>query len=372
MIIGHASAVARHRIIIVFGAGVLALAGLAAVSPLVVAKEKYAIDPVTGTKYKPEPEMKELLLAFAALGGKPIETLTPAEARLQPTIADAVDALLKKRGENSDPTKLVPDVTTVDATIPGADGTPLNATVYTPTGPGPFPAVLYFHGGGWVMGNTRVYDAGARALAKGAQAVVISVDYRLAPENKFPTAWDDALAAYKWVAANVGRWRGDPRRLALAGESAGGNLAISTAISTVAAGVTRPKAVIAIYPVTQTGTTTESYVDSGNAKPLNKAMIAWFLDKTLSSAADKLDPRLDLIHAKLSLLPPVTIINAQIDPLRSDGAVLEEALRQVNVKVTRREYEGVTHQFFGAAAVLPAAKAAQSFAAEQLKDAFKE
>jgi acetyl esterase/lipase len=372
MLIGHTGAIARRRIIMAFGVGVLALAGLAAVSPLVVAKEKYAIDPVTGTKYKPDPEMKELLLAFAALGGKPIETLTPAEARLQPTMADAVDALLKKRGENSDPTKLVPDVTTVDATIPGADGTPLNATVYTPTGPGPFPAVLYFHGGGWVIGNTRVYDAGARALAKGAQAVVISVDYRLAPENKFPTAWDDALAAYKWVAANVGRWRGDPRRLALAGESAGGNLAISTAISTVVAGATRPKAVIAIYPVTQTGTTTESYVDSGNAKPLNKAMIAWFLDKTLSSAADKLDPRLDLIHAKLSLLPPVTIINAQIDPLRSDGAVLEEALRQVNVKVTRREYEGVTHQFFGAAAVLPAAKAAQSFAAEQLKDAFKE
>src|SRR5712675_186652 len=372
MLTFHSRAIALHRITMVFGVGSLVLSGLAAVSPPGIAKEKYTIDPVTGTKYKPEPEMGELLLAFAALGGRPIESLTPAEARLQPTMADAVDALLKKRGESSDPTKLVPDVTTTEATIPGPDGTPLTATVYTPTGPGPFPAVLYFHGGGWVVGNTRVYDAGARALAKGAQAVVISVDYRLAPENKFPTAWDDALATYKWTATNVGRWRGDPRRLALAGESAGGNLAISTAISTVAAGVTRPKVVIAIYPVTQTGTTTESYLDSGNAKPLNQAMIGWFFDKTLSSAADKLDPKLDLIHAKLSLLPPVTIINAQIDPLRSDGAILEEALKQVSVKVTRKEYEGVTHEFFGAAAVLPAAKAAQSFAAEQLKDAFKE
>jgi acetyl esterase len=167
-----------------------------------------------------------------------------------------------------------------------------------------------------------------------------------------------------------GRWRSDPRRLALAGESAGGVLPFRQQPLPLA--VTRPKALIAIYPVTQTGTTTESYVDSGNAKPLYKAMIGWFFDKTLNSVTDKTDHRLDLIHARLSLLPPVTIINAQIDPLRSDGAMLEEALKQVNVKVTRKEDESVTHEFCGAAAVLPAAKSAQSFAAEQLKEAFKE
>jgi acetyl esterase len=363
---------ALRAFIIVLGIGLFVLSGLAGISPPATAKDKYKIDPVTGTKYKAEPDMQELLMSFAALGGKPIETLTPAEARMQPTMADAVNSLLKKRGEDSDPTKLVPDITTVDTTIPGPGGVDLTATVYTPIGPGPFPAVVYFHGGGWVMENRQTYDASARALAKDAQAVVISVDYRWAPENKFPAAWDDALAAYKWTATKVGSWRGDPRRLALAGEGAGGNLAISTAIATVVADVTRPKAVIAIYPVTQTGATTESYVDSVNAKPLNKAMIAWFLDKTLNSMADKSDPRLDIIHAKLSLLPPVTIISAQIDPLRSDGAMLEEALKQVNVKVTRKEYEGVTHDFFGAAAVLPAAKKAQTFAAEQLKNAFKE
>ena len=368
----HSRAIALRRITMVLGVGSLMLSGLAAVSPLAIAKEKYTIDPVTRTKYKPEPEMKELLLALAALGGKPIETLTPTEARSQPTMADAVNALSRKKGEDAGQTKSGPDITTVDATIPAQDGTQLTATLYTPAGPGPFPGVVYFHGGGWVMGSTQAYDASARALAKGAEAVVISVDYRLAPENKFPTAWDDALAAYKWAATNVGRWRGDPRRLALAGEGAGGNLAISTAIAAVAAGVTRPKAVIAIYPITQTGTGTESYVDSANAKPLNKPMIGWFLNKTLNSVADKTDPRLDIIHAKLSVLPPVSIINAQIDPLRSDGAMLEEALKQVNVKATRKEYPGVTHEFFGAAAVLPAAKNAQSFAAEQLKDAFKE
>jgi acetyl esterase len=361
-----------HQLIsTIVGTALLVCSGLT-LSPSVAAKEKYVVDPVTGTKYKPEPEMKELLVALTELGEKPIQTLTPTDARTQPTMEDAVHAVLKKNGVSTDPSKLVADVTTVETTIPGSDGTAISAIVYSPTGPGPFPAVVYFHGGGWVIGTAQAYDLSARALAKEAQAVVISADYRLAPENKFPAAWDDALAVYKWTASKVGSWRGDPRRLALAGEGAGGNLAISTALSTVAAGLTRPKAVIAIYPVIQTGATTESYVDSVNAKPLNKAALDWFLDKTLNSTADKTDPRLDIIHAKLSLLPPVTIINAQIDPLRSDGAMLEEALKQVNVKVMRKEYEGVTHDFFGAASVLPAAKKAQSFAADQLKDAFKE
>jgi acetyl esterase len=372
MLTCHSRTNALRRITVVLGVGCLVLSGLAAVSPSAVAKEKYKIDPVTGTKYKPDPEMKELLLALAALGGKPIETLTPAEARLQPTMADAVNAVLKKRGEDTDPAKQASGVTTVEATFPGEDGAQLTATLYTPAGPGPFPAVVYFHGGGWVIGSSQKYDASARALAKGAEAVVISVDYRQAPENKFPTSWDDALAAYKWVSTNVGRWRGDPRRLALAGESAGGNLALSTAISAVAAGATRPKAVVAIYPITQTGSTTESYVDCANAKPLNKAMIAWFFDKTLNSAAEKTDPRLDIIRSKLSVLPSVTIINAQIDPLRSDGAMLEEALKQAKIPVARKEYEGVTHEFFGASAVLPAARNAQAFAVQQLKEAFKE
>jgi len=353
--------------------GAMVLCGVAGYPPPASAKEKYKIDPVTGTKYKADADMKDLLAAFAALGGKPIETLTPAEARHQPTMADAVKVVMKQRGIDPDPTKLVPDVTTVTLDIPSQTlDSPLPATVYTPVGPGPFPAVVYFHGGGWVIGNGAAYDASARALATGANAVVISVDYRLAPENKFPTAWVDALAAYKWVADNAGRWRGDPRRIALAGESAGGNLALATAIGTAEAGLTRPKAVIAIYPVTQSGSETESYVDSANAKVLNKAMMAWFFSETLNSPAEKTDPRIDLLHSKLSLLPPVTIINAQIDPLRSDGAILEEALKQAGVPVVRREYEGVTHEFFGAAPVLPAAKKAQSFAADRLKDAFKE
>jgi acetyl esterase/lipase len=359
----------------------LALAGVSALvffasaidSPVVSAKAKFKIDPVTGTKYKADSDMQEILTAFAALGGKPIETPTPAQARAQPTLMDAVVVVMKQRAIDTDPTKLAPDVTTVNLDIPGqTPDRPLASTVYTPVGPGPFPAVLYFHDGGWVIGSKKSYDASARALAQGAGAVVFSVDYHLAPENRFPAAWEDALTAYKWLAANAGTWRGDPRRLALAGEGAGGTLALATAIGTADAGLTRPKAVIAIYPYTQAGSETESYVDSANAKVLDKTMIAWFRSNTLASGADKADPRLDLIHGKLSLLPPVTIINAQIDPLRSDGAILEEALKQAGIPVSRKEYEGVTHDFFGAAPVLPAAKKAQSFAADQLKDAFKE
>jgi hypothetical protein len=116
MLTCQSSTLALRRITMILGMGSLVLCGLAAVSPSVAAKEKYTIDPVTGTKYKPEADMRELLLAFAALGGKPIETLTPTEARLQPTMADAVDALSKKRGGDTDPTKLVPDITTVEVT----------------------------------------------------------------------------------------------------------------------------------------------------------------------------------------------------------------------------------------------------------------
>lgn len=355
-----------------FGIAFMILASFAAPAPAAIAAEKYSTDPVSGTKYKPDDDMRELLIAFAALGGKPIETLTPAEARAQPTLVDAVNVLMKKRGQEGNVSKLESDVTTVDATIAGPHETELHATLYTPTGPGPFPAIVFFHGGGWVIGSPQSDDAGTRALAKGVQAVVVSVNYRLAPENKFPAAWDDALAAYQWAASTIGRWRGDPRRLALAGEGAGGTLALATAISSVGAGLTRPKAVIAIYPVTQTGSATESYVDSANAKPLNKAMITWFLHNTLSMESDKTDPRLDIIHARLSLLPPVTIISAQIDPLRSDGAMLEEALKQANVQAIHKEFEGAAHGFFEAAAVLPEAKKAQSFAVDQLKEAFKE
>jgi acetyl esterase len=330
------------------------------------------LNAITGetTKGNADPDMQEVLDQLSSMHGKPIESLDVESARAQPTPADAVMALLGKRGKDTSPTTLVPDVVSVDRTIPGAVGM-LEARVYTPNGQGPFPVIVYFHGGGWVIADKDVYDGGARGLSHAAHAIVISVDYRRSPEAKFPAAWEDAIATYQWAAANAGALNGDPSQLALAGESAGGNLAIATAIAVRGLGVTQPLAVVAVYPVGQTGDMhTESYLDSENAKPLNKAMIGWFVDKLIRSPTDKSDTRLDLVHADLAKLPPVTIINAEIDPLRSDGEMLEKAMKDANVEVTRKVYDGVTHEFFGMAALVSKAKDAQAYAGKQLKKAF--
>ena len=324
-----------------------------------------------GTAFKADADMQAVLDELALLGGKPIETLSVEEARKQPTPTDAVMSLLKKKGKDISPASLVPGVTSVDRDIQGAMGN-IPARIYTPDGAGPFPVVVYFHGGGWVIADKQVYDGGARGLSKQAQAVVVSVDYRLAPEAKFPAAWDDALAAYKWAIANAASIKGDPKRMALAGESAGGNLALSTAIAVRDAGLTAPTHVLAVYPVGQTGDlNTKSYQDSKTAKPLNKPMIEWFVDKLLAKPADKMDSRLDIVNAKLAGLPPVTIINAQIDPLREDGAILEAALKKANVTVQRKVYSGVTHEFFGMAATVKKAADAQMMGGKALRDSFK-
>ena len=314
-------------------------------------------------------DMQAVLDAHAALNPKPIEKLTPADARKQPTPADAVNAVLKKQGKSTDPATLVPGIKSADRMIAGAAGQ-IPARVYTPAGAGPFPVIVYFHGGGWVIGDKQVYDGGARGLAKQANAVVVSVDYRLSPESKFPAAWDDSLAAYKWALANAAAINGNPKKFAIAGESAGGNLALTTAIAARDAGVQAPLHVLAAYPVAQTSLTTESYQQHAMAKPLNKAMIEWFVGHLTTSPEDLKDPRLNVVAAKLQGLPPVTIINAQIDPLLSDGVQMEAALKAAGVPVERKLYEGVTHEFFGMAAVVKKAKDAQQYAGQRLKESF--
>lgn len=360
------------------GVGVIALAALLAGTPAqAVNKGKPVKDMTppalmknTGSKFKADADMQAVLDALAGLNGKPIENLEPAEARKQPTPTDAVMVVLKQQGKDTAPTALVPGVTSEDRQIPGAAGS-LPARIYTPSGAGPFPVIVYFHGGGWVIADRIVYDGGARGLSKQANAIVISPDYRLAPEAKFPAAWDDALEVYRWTAANAASIKGDPKRLALAGESAGGNLAISTAVAARDAGLTAPLHIVAVYPVGQTGNlSTESYVDSGSAKPLNKTMIQWFVKHVFAKEDDAKSPRVDLVNANLKGLPPVTIINAQIDPLRTDGQTLEGALKKAGVKTERRVFDGTAHEFFGAAAVVKDAKEAQAYAGKRLKQAF--
>ena len=320
-------------------------------------------------KLRADDDMLAVLEAHASLSPNAIEKVGVATARKNPTIADAVNVVLKQQGKSTDPTVLVPGISHKDSSIQGAAGQ-LPVRIYTPQGSGPFPIVVYFHGGGWVIANKEVYDGGARGIAKQANAVVVSVDYRLAPEHKFPAAWDDALASYKWVLANAKQLNGDAKRVALAGESAGGNLAIATAIAARDAGLQKPAHVLAVYPVTQTSLNTESYIENAIAVPLNRAMVKWFVDHLARSPADLKDTRLQLIDAKLQDLPPVTLINARIDPLRSDGAKMEDALRKADVNVERRDYEGVTHEFFGTAVVVDKAKQAQAFAGERLKASF--
>jgi acetyl esterase/lipase len=310
-----------------------------------------------------------LAKAHESLNPKAIEKLEVAEARRQPTAADAVNALLQQQGRSTNPTELVPGVRATETTIAGAAG-PLPATIYTPEGVGPLPVVLYFHGGGWVIADRKVYDGGARGLAKASGAIVVSVDYRQAPEHRFPAAWDDALAAYRWLTTHAASLGGDPSRLALAGESAGGNLAVATAIAARDAGLPKPRHVVSVYPAAQTSLNTESYIENAIAKPLNRAMVKWFVDHLVRSEDDLKDTRLQLIDADLAGLPPVSIVNARLDPLRSDGAKLEDALNTAGVPVERREYEGVAHEFFGAAAVLDKARQAQAFAGERLRAAF--
>ncbi|WP_308813299.1 alpha/beta hydrolase [Pseudomonas capeferrum] len=326
---------------------------------------------MSGTKsmLRTDADMQKVLNKFASFDAKAIEKTTPAEARQQPTMADAVKGVLADQERDSTPTALVPGVTSRETTVPGAAGA-MPATVYTPEGTGPFPVILYFHGGGWVIADRTVYDGGARGLAKQANAVVVSVDYRRAPENKFPAAHDDALAAYRWLTSNAGKVNGDPTRFALAGESAGGNLAVATAIAANKAGLTAPKHVLSVYPVAQSSTETESYLHYADAMPLNRPMMLWFIAQVTSGAADVKDPRIDLVHADLQGLAPVTLINAEIDPLRDDGAQLEQALKNSGVSVERKLYSGVTHEFFGTAAVVKKAQEAQEYAGQRLKASF--
>lgn len=321
-------------------------------------------------KLRADDDMQQLLDAHASLKPKAIEKIEVAEARLQPTFSDAVKVQLQRLGKSTDPAELVPGVTAQDGHVTGAAGL-LPARVYTPVGAaGPLPVIVYFHGGGWVIANKDVYDGGARGLAKQANAIVVSVDYRQAPEHKFPAAWDDALAAYKWVAENAPSFGGDPRRLALAGESAGGNLAVATAIAVRDAGLPAPLHVLSVYPVAQTSLNTEAYIENALARPLNRAMVKWFVEKLVNTEDDLKDTRLSLIDAQLAGLPPVTIVNARIDPLRGDGAKLEDALDDAGVPVERKDYDGVTHEFFGAAAVLKKAQEAQAWAGQRLRESF--
>jgi acetyl esterase len=313
------------------------------------------------------PDMKAVLDELKTLGGKPIETLTADEARKQPTPADAVKALLKKEGKKTDPEEVGKISNT---SFPGPGGT-VPIRVYTPKdGKGPFPVILYFHGGGFVIATNDTYDATPRALANGAGAVVVSVEYRKAPENKFPAAPEDAYSAYEWLLKHVSSVNGDPKKIAVAGESAGGNLAANVAIMARDKKERLPDELLLVYPVVSSNMDSQSYVQNANAEPLDRAMMGWFTTNYFRTPADSHDARVDILDANLAGLPPTTIVNAEVDPLRSDGEQLAAKMKAAGDKVEQKTFMGVTHEFFGMGAAVAEAKNAMSYAADHLKAGF--
>lgn len=319
------------------------------------------------TMAQPDAQMQAVLDQLQKLGAKPIESLTPAQARAQPSPADAVKAVLKAQGKPATPE---PVAKVQDSTFPGPGG-PVPIRIYTPKGSGPMPVILYIHGGGWVIANLDTYDASPRALANGANAIVVSTHYRQAPEHPFPAAHEDTLAAYKWVLANAAKLGGDPKRVAVVGESAGGNMAADIAIAARDQKLQAPVAQVLVYPVAGNDTSTPSYIENANAKPLSKAAMEWFIKYTFKDPKDAQDPRIDLVHrTDLAGLAPATVIVDQIDPLRSEGRAYADALKKAGVPTTLQQYDGVTHEFFGMGAVVDKAKQAEQFASQQLSAAF--
>lgn len=297
----------------------------------------------------------------------PIESLSGKEARKQPTPTTAVMDVMKEN--NIEMPAPMSDTTGKD--IPVKGGT-VHARIYTPrVSKDKYPIIVYFHGGGWVIADLNTYDASAKGLAEQTGAVVVSVHYRQGPEYKFPTAHNDAFAAYEWVLKNAGEIKGDTTKIAVAGESAGGNLACNVSIMARDKKVKMPLHQVLVYPVANNDTNAESYNKYAMAKPLNKAMMGWFVNNYMPSMNSTSDKRISLVKADLKNLPPTTIIAAEIDPLQSEGKLLADQLESAGVKTDYELFNGVTHEFFGMATVVPEAKQAQAKASEAIKNSFE-
>lgn len=305
-----------------------------------------------------DPQARALLDQVKALGGLPLNELSAPDARL------AAQAL----GTLSGPPAAVAAVE--NRTVPGPAGA-LPVRIYTPAGSGPFPVLVFFHGGGWVIGDLDTQDGACRALANGASCVVVSVDYRLAPESKFPAAPEDTYAATRWVAANAASIHGDPARIAVGGDSAGGNLTAVTAQMARDRGGPRLVFQLLVYPVTDGSCDTASYRDNADGYLLTKDMMLWFWNHYVRSDADRFNPLASPLRAhSLEGLPPALVQTAEFDPLRDEGEAYAAQLKEAGVPVKLTRYEGMIHGFFGMGSVIDRAKTAIAEAAAALRCAF--
>ncbi len=275
------------------------------------------------------PQAQQLLDLIAESGAPPLTEMTPEEARQVPAI------LMELVGSG-------PDVALVrDIDIPGPAGV-IPARLYEPV-PDPLGTVVYYHGGGWVIGSLDDWDAVCRALAVASGLRLVSVDYRLAPEHRFPAATDDAFAALVWVAE---QHPGSP--IVVAGDSSGGNLATVSALRAREAGGPKIALQMLVYPVVDCDLTRPSYAEYTDTKLiLNTAEIAWFWDQYMPEEATRAHPCASPIRASsLEGLPPAYLVIAQHDPLRDEGLAYAAALEAAGVPVTVTRYEDQIHVFF--------------------------
>jgi acetyl esterase len=286
-----------------------------------------------------DPDSAAVYQAFQEAGRPPYETLTPAEAR-----AYYLQARLVTNPEPPELKSVAP------LSIPSPAGA-IPARIYTPLKlrdvNGLAPGLVFFHGGGWVIGDLESHDVVCRKLAHEGELIVISIDYRLAPEHKFPAAVDDAIAATKWISENAKQLGIDAARLMVGGDSAGGNLAAVVTLSARDGNGPAISGQVLIYPATDFSMKHPSHSEPETSILLTHTVIRWFRDHYLNNPADAADWRASPARAKsLAGLPPAYVLTAGADPLRDEGFEYAERLKAAGVAVTFRTFPGQFHGFF--------------------------
>lgn len=308
-----------------------------------------------------DPQMQAFLDQQAALGAPPLHQLTPEQIRAGQRM-QLEQAALYYTPE--------PVARIETRTIPAPTGE-IPIRIYTPEGDGPFPLLVFFHGGGWVIGNLDTHDDLCRALTNAAGCVVFAVDYRLAPEHKFPAATEDCYAATEWAADHTDELHADPKRIAVGGDSAGGNL--SAVVTMMARDRGGPNLIfqLLIYPATDFRGETPSHKENANAPILDTETMRWFSNHYLNSEEDKLNPVASPILASdFSNLPPALVITAEYDPLRDEGEAYAEKLKAAGVPATVRRYDGLVHGFFSFGVGVDKVQQAMVETAATLREAF--
>jgi len=297
------------------------------------------------------PQVK-VILDLMTKAGPPMHHLSPQQAREQ---------ILAMRANKGD----VESVGKVEDRIIKGSGGDIPIRIYTPNGRGPFPLLVYFHGGGWVVGSIETVDASCRSLTNLANCITVSVDYRLAPEHKFPAAPDDCYAATTWTALNAASLHGDPKRMAIGGESAGANLAAAVALMAQEPGTPSIALQLLLYPVIDRNANLPSSRENAEGYFLTTEMMDWFWDHYLHDKTDSENPLASPLRAKrLQGIAPAAIYTAEFDPLRDEGAAYATKLREAGIPVEYKCHEGLIHGYIGMQKVVePARKALEEAAA---------